>query len=61
MSLSEELSNSALSDPLPRVYSCYCHKIFTTYPGIYLHLRTKHPDLFPKYKKRKITKSFIKV
>jgi hypothetical protein len=51
----------ALSDPLPRLYSCFCEKIFTTYPGIYLHLKSKHSNLFQKYKKLKITKLFKKV
>ena len=60
MSSSEE-SPEALSDPLPRIYSCFCDKIFTTYPGIYLHLKSKHANLFQKYKKLKITKLFKKV
>lgn len=58
---SSECSVSALSDPLPRIYSCFCDKIFTTYPGIYLHLKSKHANLFQKYKKLKITKLFHKV
>jgi hypothetical protein len=58
---SSECSVSALSDPLPRIYSCFCDKIFTTYPGIYLHLKSKHANLFQKYKKLKITKLFRKV
>jgi hypothetical protein len=49
-----------LSDPLPRIYLCFCEKVFTTYPGIYLHLKSKHGNLFQKYKKLKITKLFKK-
>lgn len=53
-------SPEALSDPLPRIYACFCEKRFTTYPGIYLHLKSKHSHLFQKYKKLKITKLFKK-
>lgn len=50
----------ALSDPTPRLYSCFCGKFFTTYPGIYLHLKSKHNNLFGIYKQLKITKLFKK-
>jgi hypothetical protein len=59
--MSSSESPEALSDPLPRIYSCFCDKIFTTYPGIYLHLKSKHSNLFQKYKKLKITKLFKKI
>jgi hypothetical protein len=57
----ESGSPEALSDPLPRIYACFCQKRFTTYPGIYLHLKSKHTNLFQKYKKLKITKLFKKM
>lgn len=57
----ESESMEVLSDPLPRLYSCFCGKYFTTYPGIYLHLKSKHAPQFPVYKQLKITKLFKKI
>lgn len=37
--------------PQQRLYNCFCEKRFTTYPGLYLHLKSKHTNLFPKYKR----------
>ena len=51
-----EEHREALSDPTPRLYACFCKKYFTTYPGIYLHLKSKHNHLFGIYKQLKITK-----
>lgn len=59
MSSSEE-SAEGFNDRQTKYYSCFCEKSFTTYPGIYLHLKTKHANLFQKYKKLKITKLFKK-
>jgi hypothetical protein len=62
MSSSEENpgSQSEASEQQQRSYTCFCSKVFTTYPGIYLHLKSKHNTLFLKYKKLKITKLFRK-
>ena len=56
----ESQSNDDLADTVPRTYVCFCDKKFTTYPGIYLHMKAKHSNLFLKYKKLKITKLFRK-
>lgn len=50
-----------MSDSHNRIYICFCEKRFTTYPGVYLHLKSKHADVFEKYKKLKITKLFRKI
>lgn len=55
-------SDSSSSELLVnRVYICFCEKRFTTYPGVYLHLKSKHGNVFEKYKKLKITKLFKKI
>jgi hypothetical protein len=56
----ESESQEDLNDSTPRTYICFCEKKFTTYPGIYLHMKSKHSNLFLKYKKLKITKLFRK-
>ena len=51
MSSSEENpgSQSDPSEQQQRSYTCFCGKVFTTYPGIYLHLKSKHNTLFLNY------------
>ena len=57
--VSEKEENNDSNEP--KHYECFCLKIYTTYSGIYLHLKSKHFQLFVKYKKLKITKLFKKI
>jgi hypothetical protein len=34
--------------------------VFDTYSGLYQHLKSKHPNLFPTYKKMKLQKMLKK-
>jgi hypothetical protein len=61
MRQSESYRSSEHSADTPSlIYVCFCAKRFTTYSGIYLHLKSKHKSLFQKYKKLKISKLFKK-
>lgn len=51
-----QYSDSNSIDDAPKAYQCFCCKNYTTYSGIYLHVKFKHTELFNKYKKMKITK-----
>ncbi len=38
--VSEKEENNDSNEP--KHYECFCLKIYTTYSGIYLHLKSKH-------------------
>ena len=55
LSVSSERDNTQ-----ERLYCCFCERLFVTYPGIYQHVKAKHPALFPTYKKRSVKKMLRK-